>query len=147
MNYARDYRVRYTKIDSTGIGQPLAERLLKKPGPNELSGEGVNFSGNHKAQLLGEGQRAIQSRAVTFPYQRELVNSLVFYQEQDKGLFTDPVFAFCLAVSAGNRVTGRTTMLNTQIPMIRNTYMTKQGLYLPQDDDDDDFMWTRLERI
>lgn len=131
------------KIDKTGIGQPAAERLLKRPGEFEVAGEGINFTGT-KDGLLGEGQNAIQKRQVTFPYIKELVNSLILYQDKDKGLFTDPVFALCLAISAANQVTGRGKSRAALPVLVMPTYAKINKVFTmeeQEEEDDDGLQW------
>lgn len=50
--------------DATGVGDPIVERLQKKPGAKV---EGFIFSSNSKQQLMEGLALAIQSREVTFP--------------------------------------------------------------------------------
>lgn len=136
-NLHDEYHCSYAKYDKTGAGGPVVEDLLK-PNLYNLTGEGINFTGA-KEGLLQEGREAIQKRRVVFPYIKELMNQLLYYQNEksiEKNLSTDAVFGLCLAISAANKVLGRSRLQmqpTIVLPVYNNQVYTM--------DEDDSEIW------
>ena len=91
-------------VDSTGVGDPIVERLQRASGPNF---EGYRFTGPSKQKLMEGLAVAIQQRQVTLP-EGVLVNELESFEYEytrtgvrysaPEGLHDDAVMALALAV-------------------------------------------------
>lgn len=98
-------------VDSTGVGDPIVERLRRDGGRNF---HGFKFTAGSKQQLMERLAVAIQNQEVSFPegvisneletFEYEYANSHVRYSAPE-GLHDDCVVALALAVMArsGNR--------------------------------------------
>lgn len=81
-------------IDSTGLGDVVLSDLQNRG----LDASGYNFAGGaEKDNLLFHLQAAIQQQRVRFPYIRQLVDQLIYYDWKDRQIATDAVMGLALA--------------------------------------------------
>lgn len=87
-------------FDSTGLAGEMIYQDLSMIGMNHH--EGYDFAGGSsqaKDHLIVVGQQALQNGIFKIPYtpmSQNLIDQLLLYDREDKGLPTDYVFAFCL---------------------------------------------------
>lgn len=120
-----------TLVDSTGVGDPILERLQKGPGRFA----GFHFSAPSKQQLMEGLAVAIQQREITFP-DGVLTNELEAFEYQysrsgvhysaPEGLFDDCVCSLALAWKARQRPTPNARLIEAQ-PMSRPMSSPRQG--------------------
>jgi len=106
-------------IDSTGMGGDVILETLKGE-PWNMDVTGYNYV-NHTAKmnLLTHLQEALQRRRITFPYQKTLVDQLLFYDYDDRKLATDAVMGLALAWECAlQQIGGNPAMLETPAPVV-----------------------------
>jgi len=85
--------------DATGAAGDVTLDTLINQHSVRIRGHQVGGSKQRKRDLILKGQHAIQGQRIIWPYcpqLQELTDQLIFYAEEDKGLDTDWVMAFCL---------------------------------------------------
>lgn len=111
-----------TLVDSTGVGDPILERLQKGPGRFE----GFHFSAPSKQQLMEGLAVAIQNREIVFPdgvitneleaFEYVYSRSGVHYSAPE-GLFDDCVCALALAWKARQRPSINVRLIERELPI------------------------------
>jgi hypothetical protein len=85
--------------DATGSAGDITLDTLINSYSVRITGHQVGGSSERKKNLVLKGQHAIQGQRIVWPYVpmlQTLTDQLIFYSENDKGLDTDWVMAFCL---------------------------------------------------
>lgn len=85
--------------DATGMAGDITIDTLINKYNVRIVGHQIGGSRERKRNLILKGQHAIQGQRIIWPYHpalQALTDQLIFYAEEDKGLDTDWVMAFCL---------------------------------------------------
>lgn len=117
--------------DETGMGDPIIQDLQEAFGVNI---EGFHFSAPSKTNLLVGLQTVIQNRQLAFPYIKDLVDQLIYYDWEDRLLTTDLVMGLALAVECAKRkVVGSTALY------LPNTSVAPVALFGDDDVEDHEY--------
>lgn len=102
---ARKYNNAMVSIDSTGIGDPIEEDLIRQG----LRVQGYKFNNISKKELVELGIIALEQQWVTYPEIPEFINEMLSFEyeilptgkvryQAPAGIHDDCVIAFCLAL-------------------------------------------------